>query len=966
MAADGIKIKINCDIRGAEKAMEKLEAQVSKLQKAERKVGHMENNYKRLGDEAKRAYAEAEKALKEYQAAEEKANRRGQFLDQRTLAKNPGATQEDLDRAAAMDSTLYNLTGAAETARERYAQLAAEAERLTRKHESLAGKLEQAKAGLAAERQATRELQEEINRTDFVVDRFKNVFQGIGNALAAPFRGAKADIVGVVETMKEKITAAFAAIRDKAQYAFSHPLHTIFGAVKKVFVATASAIVGAAKRIPGALAKVAQAAKSLFKSTSKTNGSFASGVRTLLKYSLGIRSLYILFNKLRSALVDGFKNLAQFSTETNASISMVKSALIQLKNSFATAFAPILTVVAPILTRFINLLSSAANSVARLTAMLTGQKSYTKAVAVQEDYAASLNDTADAAENTAGSLAGFDEINQLAADSSSAAGGSGEVSPSEMFEEVAVEPLAFDSWGEAFSSMLSGILDDGIPRLEEGLTAFAGWINVFSANLAEMFKFPGVYEQVAAIGTNLAAVLNNFVSAVNWGDVGTALGAGLNLALALLVSFLYAFDWLGLGARFAELVNSAVAEIDWYALGQFLWTKFKIALETLAGLLLNLDMAQLAQAASNIVIGFFDSMAETVQNIDWTALGEQVKDFLVNIDWAAVARSVFTAIGTAFGAAAAFLWGLIHDAWEQVINWWHDAAYKDGEFTVEGLLDGIQNVMKNIGTWIKEHIFDPFIEGFKSVFGIHSPSTVMAEMGGYLIDGLKNGLTGLWGKVKGFFTEALDGIKKTFSLSALKSIGVNAVTGLMNGLKSVGSKVTSWAKGILSNIKDTLGIHSPSKETEDLGEYTVAGYINGLNAYGNKLRQAVSDMAESTLSTLAKGTEPSLEMPVEIAKLSANAARVKLAEPAYATGRILPAKSAVAATSASAANAPAPGASFSTIKQALLEALQEAGGLGNGGDIHITVELDGKVVARNTVRHINDMTIRAGKPVLLI
>lgn len=36
--------------------------------------------------------------------------------------------------------------------------------------------------------------------------------------------------------------------------------------------------------------------------------------------------------------------------------------------------------------------------------------------------------------------------------------------------------------------------------------------------------------------------------------------------------------------------------------------------------------------------------------------------------------------------------------------------------------------------------------------------------------------------------------------------------------------------------------------------------------------------------------------------------------------------------------------------------------------INITVEskLDGKVVARNTVHHINDMTRQAGKPVLLI
>lgn len=45
--------------------------------------------------------------------------------------------------------------------------------------------------------------------------------------------------------------------------------------------------------------------------------------------------------------------------------------------------------------------------------------------------------------------------------------------------------------------------------------------------------------------------------------------------------------------------------------------------------------------------------------------------------------------------------------------------------------------------------------------------------------------------------------------------------------------------------------------------------------------------------------------------------------------------------------------------------LRDSGGFG-GGDIHITVELDGKVVARNTVKHINQMTMAAGKPVLMI
>ena len=55
---------------------------------------------------------------------------------------------------------------------------------------------------------------------------------------------------------------------------------------------------------------------------------------------------------------------------------------------------------------------------------------------------------------------------------------------------------------------------------------------------------------------------------------------------------------------------------------------------------------------------------------------------------------------------------------------------------------------------------------------------------------------------------------------------------------------------------------------------------------------------------------------------------------------------------------------LSTMKQAMLEALQESGA-GGGGTYTFVVNLDGKEVARNQVKHINNMTIEAGKPVLI-
>ena len=102
--------------------------------------------------------------------------------------------------------------------------------------------------------------------------------------------------------------------------------------------------------------------------------------------------------------------------------------------------------------------------------------------------------------------------------------------------------------------------------------------------------------------------------------------------------------------------------------------------------------------------------------------------------------ALFEGIGAALGGLAAFLWGLIEDAWDDVVDWWHEVAYEDGKFTIKGLLNGIKEALKNIGQWIKEHIFQPFIDGFKKAFGIASPSKVMAEQGGFVIDGLLNGI----------------------------------------------------------------------------------------------------------------------------------------------------------------------------------------------------------------------------------
>lgn len=163
------------------------------------------------------------------------------------------------------------------------------------------------------------------------------------------------------------------------------------------------------------------------------------------------------FNAMVSGMKDGFKNLVQYSDEYNRSISSLQSANAQLKNSFAAAFAPIVQMIIPYLVQLIGYVTSAINVVAQFIAILSGASTWTKATAVQKNYAASLKGTASAAKKAAGALASFDEIEVLSKKDDSGSG-AGEVDPSQMFEKVPVDPK-FKEWLDSILNKLKPLLE---------------------------------------------------------------------------------------------------------------------------------------------------------------------------------------------------------------------------------------------------------------------------------------------------------------------------------------------------------------------------------------------------------------------------------------------------------------------------------------------------------------------------
>ena len=153
-----------------------------------------------------------------------------------------------------------------------------------------------------------------------------------------------------------------------------------------------SALRSAGSAIKSMVSAMKKAVENMFNLNKQTDRSRMSLSR-MLGMSLLFSGVFRAISAVSDGVKTGFENLAQYSNSTNSAISSLMSSMTRLKNSFATAFAPVLTVVAPIMSRFIDMISRAITYVGMFAAALTGQDTFVKAVGVQEDYAAGLEKT---------------------------------------------------------------------------------------------------------------------------------------------------------------------------------------------------------------------------------------------------------------------------------------------------------------------------------------------------------------------------------------------------------------------------------------------------------------------------------------------------------------------------------------------------------------------------------------------
>lgn len=130
------------------------------------------------------------------------------------------------------------------------------------------------------------------------------------------------------------------------------------------------------------------------------------------------------------------------------------------------------------------------------------------------------------------------------------------------------------------------------------------------------------------------------------------------------------------------------------------------------------------------------------------------------------------------------------------------AVVKVAYSLIEGLWNGIGAAFSGLFKGLGDLFWEWIIKPIRSIFGIHSPSTVFASIGGDMIKGLINGIlsagAAIWGAVKGIFTGLWDNIKNIFS-GAL-DLGKGVVSAIGDGIKGVASGAVDLAKSAGSAI----------------------------------------------------------------------------------------------------------------------------------------------------------------------
>jgi hypothetical protein len=657
------------------------------------------------------------------------------------------------------------------------------------------------------------------------VDEWSNSIENAKNKLADLEKSGKAfKEIKSAEAPQAEVEKLAVAERRLAD--MQNRLNTSYSGIKSKLASYGTGLVSLKEKLFGvnsANSKTANSNSKLsrsFKDASKSAGSARMSIGRMLTMSLLFSGVFRILSALTQGIVGGFNNLAQYSKTTNANISTLWGSLIRLQNAFATAFSPILEVVTPILSRFIDLISTAITYVGMFFGYLAGNKTYTKALAVQKDYAASLDKTAKSTKKATKAakdyLSPLDEINRYTTnkdtDTTPSGSGANGTPVSKMFEEVPIDaPPIFekikDVLGQIFQPFKEAWEREGkntIDAAKYALSELGALAKSVGSSMLEVWT-NGTGTQILStmlqIAQGLLTTVGNIARqldiAWNKNAVGTAIIQAIADAFQKVLDIINRLvwdtaQWAG-SLNFYPLLNSIKNLFESMsplieAIGSFLERLYTNIILPMLTWLIESGLPALI----NVLAGLFNFLGEHQWIVDaiGTALvtafaTSKIVPLIATISSAVLGFAI--AIGTAIAAIIliATHWDQLKAVMSKLIDWIKGVFAVDWNAQLGVLGEGIEvllSTVKSVFDSIKQ-ICSGFISFFKLVF------TGQFKAAG---KELLNILRAEANMIYSIFKTPVNEVIALFN--AMGQVIVKAINNLIDGLNHI--KVPDWVPGI--------------------------------------------------------------------------------------------------------------------------------------------------------------------------
>lgn len=416
---------------------------------------------------------------------------------------------------------------------------------------------------------------------------------------------------------------------------------------------------------------------------------------------------------------------------------------------------------------FIKLLETAFNKLASFLNLAKLDLFKTSAKSAKE-----MEKSTKGAASAAKSLAGFDEINNIA--NTGGGAGSSDTTPmssSELFSGKDIDLSIFD------------YINDKIYKLHDTLES----IDFYS------------------VGSHIADGISSFVTKIDWGTLTNSVSIGVQGILKTLTGLFDNLDLEGIG-------------------------------KTITDVFANLDLAGIAEAFSTAIISAYEAMMTLLSEVDWSVLGTQIADFFLNFDWWGVLVAWVQLIGTLLISCTELIWSFVStlltgiwnkfykwfsstpfgqtvvqvfsDAWSMIKDIWDVAApYFEATFEVikavaETCWEEIKIIFSTAWDIIKA-VWDVVVGYFKMIWeNIKAIFSVVKSILSGDFEGAWNGIKKIWDNVKSYFQTIWNSIKSIFG--SVASFFTTTFSNAVDGIKKAFTPLVTFANLLKEGFKSIL------------------------------------------------------------------------------------------------------------------------------------------------------------------